>query len=147
VNETAAENVQMTHRRKVILDELIKDHSHPTADEIFHRVRKKLPRVSMGTVYRNLELLSKNGLIRTIESGSSRRYDADLHDHYHVRCVICGKIDDAPIEPNPELLLQMAEATDYDLTGHNVEFFGVCPSCKRNDDFKHQDNQEEQDNG
>ena len=60
---------RMTNQRQIILEEVKKVHSHPTADEVYERVRKKIPRISMGTVYRNLDVLSKTGLIRKIDPG------------------------------------------------------------------------------
>jgi hypothetical protein len=63
---------RMTHQRQVIFEEIMKMESHPTADEVYERVRKRLPRISMGTVYRNLDILTSSGLINRIEPGHSQ---------------------------------------------------------------------------
>ena len=90
---------RMTNQRRVILQELRNVHSHPTADDIYIMVRKTLPRISLGTVYRNLEILSEMGLIKKLVGcGRQRRFDGDIENHYHIRCVKCGKIDDLPEE-------------------------------------------------
>ncbi|MBW2321808.1 MAG: transcriptional repressor [Deltaproteobacteria bacterium] len=90
----------MTKQRQVILEELRQLKTHPSADEIYKVVRRRLPRISLGTVYRNLEVLAKMGEIQKLElSGSIKRYDWNTNKHYHIRCVRCDRVDDAPIAP------------------------------------------------
>ncbi|MDQ7784297.1 MAG: transcriptional repressor [Desulfomonilaceae bacterium] len=123
-----------TQQRRVILEELERVATHPTAGEIYQLVRKRLPRISLGTVYRNLEILSHAGKIRTIEfAGMEKRFDGITDDHYHVRCVKCGKIDDVPIRTIPQINEAVNGKTDYEILGHRLEFVGVCAGCtKRN---------------
>lgn len=94
-------------------------------------VRRRLPRISLGTVYRNLEILSSNGMIKKIQLGGTQmRFDGNIEEHYHIRCVRCGRVDDIPMNPlNPceEILHQKC---DYDILGHWLEFIGVCPRCQ-----------------
>jgi Fe2+ or Zn2+ uptake regulation protein len=72
------QNLRMTHQREIILDELNRSKTHPTADELFDRIKHKLPRISLATVYRNLEILSAAGLIKKLEmSGRQKRFDWD----------------------------------------------------------------------
>jgi len=88
----------MTPSRRAILDGISGAACHPTADEVYEMVRRALPRVSLGTVYRNLELLTRHGLIRTLADGRGQRhYDAVLEDHCHVRCEACGRVDDVRV--------------------------------------------------
>ena len=88
----------MTQQRKVILEELKKTNSHPGADEIYERVRKRLPQISLGTVYRNLEILSELGEIQNLELGGGlKRFDSNPKKHYHIRCIRCGRVDDSPV--------------------------------------------------
>ncbi|MFC1715463.1 transcriptional repressor, partial [Candidatus Poribacteria bacterium] len=92
----------MTRQRQVILEELRNASFHPTADEVYRRVRKRLPRISLGTVYRNLETLSKAGIVKKLELGGARkRFDGYSEDHYHVRCTGCGRLEDVPLKPIP----------------------------------------------
>ena len=126
---------RMTLQRRVILEEVKKDHSHPTADAIYERVRKRLPRISMGTVYRNLDVLASCGLIHKIEPGLSQmRFDGDTHDHYHLTCTRCGKIEDAPIDVSDDTLETLENAlghlTRYGIFGHKLEFLGLCRECQ-----------------
>ena len=122
---------RLTRQRRVILEELAKVTSHPSADEVYEMVRRRLPRISLGTVYRNLEVLSETGMIQKLAPGGSHmRFDANCHAHYHIRCVRCGRVDDAPVAPLPDIEQSLRKQTDYEVMGHSVEFLGVCPACK-----------------
>ena len=119
----------MTRQRGRILEELRAVTTHPTADEIYEMVRKKLPRVSLGTVYHNLQALSRVGVIRKLP-GTPMRFDGNVRQHYHIRCIHCGGVADLPITKEIVVLEDVREATDWDLVGHEIEFLGVCPQCK-----------------
>ena len=122
----------MTRQRKVILEELRKLNTHPSADEIYEVVRHRLPRISLGTVYRNLEVLSELGEIQKLElSGLLKRFDWNTKKHYHIRCVRCSRVDDAPIAPLNKLDNELYGATVFEIIGHNLEFTGLCPECSR----------------
>ena len=84
----------MTRQRRVILQELQKVTTHPTADQVYDMVRKKLPRISLATVYRNLDLLAQDGLISKLDGGAQLRFDGNPADHYHIRCTRCQRVDD-----------------------------------------------------
>ncbi len=125
-------NLRMTKQRKVILQELRKLNFHPSADEIYGIVRERLPRISLGTVYRNLEVLSALGKIQKLElSGSLKRFDWNPTKHYHIRCLHCDRVDDAPIAPLNQLENELYNATVFEIIGHNLEFTGLCPDCSR----------------
>jgi Fe2+ or Zn2+ uptake regulation protein len=121
---------RMTRQRRVILEEIRRTNNHPAADEIYERVRKRLPRISLGTVYRNLDVLCELGEIQRLElSGAVKRYDGIAKKHYHIRCVCCGRVDDAPIAPLNELEDDLYGTTVFEIIGHNLEFTGLCPQC------------------
>ncbi len=123
---------RMTRQRRVILEELRKLNNHPSADELYERVRTFLPRISLGTVYRNLEILTELGEIQTLElSGSMKRFDGVPKKHYHIRCVQCGRVDDAPIAPLNQIEDELYGATVYTIIGHRLEFTGLCPECSK----------------
>lgn len=123
----------MTSQRRLIYDTVRKSMTHPTADEIYEKVRKRLPRISLATVYRNLEVLSEQGLIRKLELGASqKRFDRTIDDHYHIRCGICGKIDDLPASPAEGIEQKFEPMSGYLITGHTLEFSGICPECRKN---------------
>jgi len=124
--------MRMTRQRKIILEELQKVNTHPSADEIYEMVRLRLPRISLGTVYRNLEILSELGKIQKLQlSGSLKRFDWNTNKHYHIRCVRCNRVDDAPIAPLNQIEDELYESTVFEIIGHNLEFVGLCPECSK----------------
>jgi Fe2+ or Zn2+ uptake regulation protein/predicted transcriptional regulator len=124
-------NLRMTHQREVILDELGKCKNHPTADLLYERVKKRLPRISLATVYRNLEILSEAGMIKKLEiSGRQKRFDWDLEQHDHIFCVQCRRVDNIEIERDDKLSLPDDQNKGYRISGCRVEFFGICPKCQ-----------------
>ncbi len=124
--------IRLTTQRQIILEELSKVKTHPTASELYDMVRKRLPRIGLGTVYRNLELMAENGMILKLEvGGTQKRFDATTEDHYHIRCSRCGRVDDIDIPVIDSLVESAAESTSYQILGHHVEFTGVCPDCQK----------------
>ncbi|HOI93887.1 MAG TPA: transcriptional repressor [Syntrophobacter fumaroxidans] len=122
---------RMTSQRRTILEELRNCRWHPTADEVYERVRRKLPRISLGTVYRNLEVLALQGTIRKLDiSGRQKRFDADPRMHCHVRCLECGAMDDLPLGDST-LSRAIGEIdASYEIREVRLEFLGLCPKCK-----------------
>lgn len=120
---------RMTRQRMVILEELKKLHTHPTADELYAMVRARLPRISLGTVYRNLDFLAETGEILKLEAaGSIRRFDGDVRPHQHIRCTRCGRVGDImPPFPAPDVTGLQVEG--FTVTRARVEFEGVCDAC------------------
>ena len=122
--------MRLTNQRQVILEELQKVNTHPTASELYDIVRQRLPRIGLGTVYRNLELLADCGIITKLETGGEqKRFDAKSGPHYHIRCTICGRVDDMDIPRLEDLDDKAAENCHYTIIGHHIEFFGTCPDC------------------
>jgi len=127
--------LRMTHQRELILDELNRSKVHPTADELYERIRKKLPRISLATVYRNLEILSEAGLIKKLEiSGRQKRFDWDPHPHNHVFCTQCHRVDNIPTPGRPVPAVGPMQDKGYHVTGCRIEFFGLCPKCQKTTD-------------
>ena len=121
---------RMTKQRAVILEVLRGVHSHPTADEIYGMVREKLPRISLGTVYRNLELLTNAGeILRLDRAGVQKHFDGNIMPHQHVRCQSCGRIGDI-IPPASVPAMDDAHAEDFTIHGVEVEFIGLCRKCE-----------------
>jgi Fe2+ or Zn2+ uptake regulation protein len=123
---------RVTLQRRVILEEVRKVNTHPTADEVYAMVRKRLPRISLGTVYRNLETLSTLGLIQKIGPPSNlMRFDGKTDNHYHIRCVSCGRVEDAPmIDSLDSVEKAIRSQSEYSILGHKLEFIGICPRCE-----------------
>lgn len=124
-------NMRLTTQRQIILEELGKVTSHPTANEVYDMVRRRLPRIGLGTVYRNLELLADSGVILKLEvGGTQKRFDATVEPHYHIRCSMCGKVDDIDIPVQEHINQAATAASSYKVLGHHIEFSGICRSCQ-----------------
>jgi len=120
-----------TRQRQVILEELRNVTSHPTAAQLYELARRRLPKLSLGTVYRNLELLTQDGTIRKLEiSGTESRFDGNTAPHCHVRCIRCGRIDDVSDIPPLRVADRFKNLNGYDIIGHRLEFTGICPECQ-----------------
>jgi Fur family ferric uptake transcriptional regulator len=127
----------MTSQREVIIDELKSVKTHPTADQVYEMVRKRLPKISLGTVYRNLEVLSDLNLIQKLEvGGTQKRFDGNIENHYHVRCKVCGKVEDLPMGSISINGLEEIDslAQGYTELTHKLELVGICPDCAEKED-------------
>ncbi len=121
-----------TRQRQVILEELRALTSHPTAAELYQSVRHRMPRISLGTVYRNLELLSRNGQIRKLETANSRtRFDGNVEPHLHIRCVRCERVTDVHDTLELPPLERVASLSGHEVLGMRLEFLGICERCTR----------------
>jgi Fe2+ or Zn2+ uptake regulation protein len=124
--------VRMTRQRRVILEEMKTPGRHLTADMVYQRVRRQLPNISLGTVYRNLEILMRAGLIKQVRVGCGPKlYDGGLHLHYHVRCVKCDKISDVSAEPFGNLEAAAKKGCEFEILDHQLDFEGLCPECRK----------------
>ena len=126
------DNLRMTHQRSIILEELRSVTSHPTADELHALVRKRLPRISLATVYRNLETMAQSGMVRKLAiTGRQKRFDGDLSLHDHITCTVCNRIDDIfPGEDDAQTPLPPGKL-GYKLSEMRVQYYGICPECQR----------------
>ena len=124
---------RVTPQRRAVLDVLMAAHDHPTAAQVFDRVRAHQPGIGAATVYRTLALLVADGQARMLSlgEGASARYDANVSRHDHVLCVVCGAAIDVEAPLPAGALADMAARTGYDLTEYDVQFRGRCPSCDR----------------
>ncbi len=123
-------NMRLTTQRQIILEELGKVTSHPTANEVYDMVRKRLPRIGLGTVYRNLELMADSGIILKLEvGGTQKRFDATVTPHYHIRCSSCGRVNDIDIAVQEHINEAAEAASNYKILGHHIEFSGICGKC------------------
>ncbi|MBM7622576.1 Fur family transcriptional regulator [Sporohalobacter salinus] len=124
---------RMTKQRKKILEVLRSTTSHPTADWIYDQVKQEIPNISLGTVYRNLNVLKEMGEIRELDYGSSHsHFDGNAEKHYHFTCLECGKICDVDESLHFELNQNVEEKLGCSIDYHRLEFFGVCSECKAN---------------
>jgi len=118
-------------QKQAIIRVLGATNTHPTADWIYEEVKKEIPNISLGTVYRNLRLLSENGEVLQLGlCGSLSRFDARRDNHYHFRCVKCGRVFDVDVPVNDELDRTVGQTTDFTILYHRLEFRGLCRECQ-----------------
>lgn len=124
-------NSRMTNQRQVILDYVVgASLTHPTAEHIFQAVRKKLPRISFGTVYRNLLVLEQLGFVVPLYySKECVRYDGIIDNHYHFVCHSCDKVENVSMDEMIELNKQISRRHDVRAAYHRLYFYGLCGSC------------------
>jgi Fe2+ or Zn2+ uptake regulation protein len=124
--------LRLTQPRRVILDVVRASAAHPSAARVYARVRRRLPRVSLGTVYRNLRMLAAEGLIRERTDGVELRFDGNTAPHDHFTCVVCGRIFDVPPQGRGAgAAARLASTTGFEVLDHRVEFYGRCAACRR----------------
>lgn len=123
-----------TRQRKAIIEAVDVENHHPTADQIYDDVKKKLPKISLGTIYRNLERMVKEEQIIALDFGNNpRRYETRERPHYHIYCTHCNKVEDLfldTLSKDIENTGKLAESLGFSVTGHSLEFYGVCGECK-----------------
>lgn len=125
--------IRLTPQRRAVLDVLVAAHDHPTAAQVFERVRQHRPGIGPATVYRTLGLLVADGQARMLSlgEGASARYDAKVHRHDHVVCTECGAAMDVDAALPADLVAQLAARTGYDLKEYDLQFRGRCRACQR----------------
>ncbi len=118
-----------TKQRRTILEVLSNADDHPSADLIYDRVRKKMPKISLGTVYRNLELLVSTGEILKISTPSGKaKFDGNTDSHIHFRCTRCGRLEDFGFEKTDKDFSKKRSGGKI-IRGCYIEYFGLCSEC------------------
>ena len=117
----------------LVLEAVNKLSCHATADEVYNALVKEHPHISRGTVYRNLQRLSDLGEIRKREiPGSADRFDHICSNHYHAKCVKCGRVFDVDMEYKTDLEKSIKDTHGFLFAGHDIVFRGICSECERN---------------
>lgn len=120
-----------SHQRARILAWLQERDSHPTAAQTHEALVREMPNLSLGTVYRNLEVLVAEGVIEEVPSASGGvRYDGNLRPHHHFICESCGAIDDVHLQAPPELARKLRRARGWTARRIHIDFYGFCESCE-----------------
>lgn len=119
-----------TLQKSLVMD-AVNSLPHPTADQVYHRVTAAHPTISRGTVYRNLGLLVRQGALRRVEvPAAADRFDVTVAGHYHIRCRICGRVDDSPLTYQPCLIDSIPDTGGYLVEDHDIMLRGICPACR-----------------
>ena len=120
-----------TGQRKAILKILMNTRSHPTADDLYDEVRKEIPNISKGTIYRNLKILQEMGKVRELNLDSTKsRFELAIAAHYHLRCENCSRVLDLDVPILTELDRDVARKTGLRISHHQLEFRGLCHDCQ-----------------
>ncbi len=120
-----------SYQREKILELLRGTKTHPTADWIYQKLKDDLPDLSLGTVYRNLKVLAKQGQIQKLPFGSTYdRFDGNAAPHYHIVCQRCGSVHDLEMPEIEDLNRRAEESSSFTVTHHRVDFFGICQKCQ-----------------
>ena len=126
-----AAGIADTPQRRMIYRTLAESHDHPTAEVVHARVREKLPRVSLATVYRNLKLFAQAGIIDEVATGRSyARYDANRARHQHLVCKSCGGVSDFFSDALGDLALPGEEVDGFEVHDLKINLLGLCAVCR-----------------
>jgi Fur family peroxide stress response transcriptional regulator len=123
---------RITPQRLAVLKILAESVEHPSAEEIYGRVKKDFPTTSLATVYKTLTVMKDVGELLEIGFSDGRtRYDGNNpHPHPHLVCTMCRKIIDTGSEALSHMTESLAEETGFRIIGHRLDFFGICPECQ-----------------
>ena len=118
-----------TKQLRVIWEAVKKDKSHPTADQIYDQVRKKLPTISLGTVYRNLQKLVSDKKLQVLMRGRSQHFDPLVAPHQHFICELCDRVYDVLIDNQKDIKPVKLPHEGFRVTSHQLAFYGTCKHC------------------
>jgi Fe2+ or Zn2+ uptake regulation protein len=118
-----------TKQLQIIWDTVKDDKSHPTADQIYDRVRKKMPSISLGTVYRNLQKLVSDEKLQVLMRGRSQHFDPLVERHQHFICERCDRVYDVLIDHQREITPVKLPHEGFRVTSHQLAFYGTCKHC------------------
>jgi Fe2+ or Zn2+ uptake regulation protein len=126
-----ARGLRLTPPRRLILDVVRATDVHPIAAFVYERVRRRLPRVSLATVYRNLRMLATEGFLAERTEAGGLRFDGNTGPHDHFTCLTCGRIYNVPARGEPGVRRRMAVRTGFEVLDHRTEYYGRCRACRR----------------
>jgi Fe2+ or Zn2+ uptake regulation protein len=121
----------LTSQRRAVLDALKGFRGHPSTEEVYLAVKKRNPKVALGTVYQALSVLEEIGLIEAKRwSETPVRYDMNTEPHYDIRCTKCGAVAEIPDVQFEDFAARIQENTPYEITNTSLVVEGVCPACQ-----------------
>ena len=126
--------IHFSQQRIAIMDYLLKNRTHPTADEIFWALSPSMPTLSRTTVYNTLRLFLESGAIQVIKIDEKNvRFDADTSMHGHFLCDKCGAIHDVPLSEGADpIVLDNPHLCDFEVNSIHIYYHGTCPQCLKN---------------
>jgi Fur family transcriptional regulator, peroxide stress response regulator len=134
---------RITQQLTVIAAAIEGDHTHPSAEDIYLRVRKILPHISLGTVYRNLQRLVQDGALQMLFFGDrTARYDPTLEEHDHFICQRCGRVEDVKVEQDRRMDFAALVREGFTIAAYSLAIRGVCHRCGQRQDTSGPDKRE-----
>ncbi len=130
-NQNMSQNgFRLTKQRREVYDALLEQSDHPTATDLFFRVKDRLPHISLATVYNCLETLVLTGLVKqvTVERGPAR-YCPNIQEHGHFHCTACGRVFDVSIPQSEKFVSSLGLPAGFVVTGYDLTIHGLCPVC------------------
>lgn len=136
LDETLADNgLRMTRQRQLVYEVLITAGTHPTTEEVYREVRKRMPSISLATVYNCLEKLVECNLVRQVNRDrDSSRFCGNLKEHGHFHCSRCGAIHDVDLARSTLAELAPNQTTGFKVEQFDISFRGICPDCQNQTD-------------
>lgn len=120
-------------QREAIKEYLASTNTHPTADTVYMHVKEIFPNISLGTVYRNLNLLADLGeIVKITTPDGADRLDAHIQPHYHFYCKECKQVFDMPLDVIESIDKIASESFDGEIDSHTIMFCGTCANCMKN---------------
>ena len=121
---------RMTRQRETILEIVRTSHSHPDAEEVYRLAKKKIPAISLGTVYRNLKLLAEEGAILEVSFfGGASRFDGMLEAHEHFYCKSCGGVQDLKPTLRDRDIAKHSTEIEGVVEQYKLDYYGLCTKC------------------
>jgi len=120
-----------TRQLKVVWDAVKDETSHPTADRIYAKVRRAMPGISLGTVYRNLQRLVGDKKLKVLTLGRSQRFDPMVDRHDHFICEKCNRVYDLLVNAGEKVRIPSLPRRGFKVTSHQLSLYGICKSCAR----------------
>ena len=116
-------------QREAIITVLRDMKTHPTASAVYEKVKEIIPNISLGTVYRNLNMLSDDGTIQKLSVGGADHFDGNANNHYHMLCTDCKRLYDVDYPVLEDIEKKAVNFVDGQITSHTITFIGVCNGC------------------
>ena len=123
--------IRITAQRLAVADVLAESKDHPTAQQVYDRVREHFPHITLGTIYNTMNVLTERGFIQPLIFADGTRYDTNLLSHANLVCLDCGRIVNADDEEGAVMRLreQVTTNSGFRLVGQRLDFYGICPDC------------------
>ena len=127
----SSKGLRITPQRLAIYKELSQAKNHPSCEDIYKRIKKAFPHISFDTVYRTLTTFSEIGVIRLVEGyGEKKRFDPNVKNHHHLRCIKCNAIIDFYNQSYDKLLVPKEVKESFEVLNKKVVLEGICKNCK-----------------